>query len=532
MVSLTLYLGADDIEQLKELDNEEFEQLCGMIGMDKKPFHVLRLKKALNKHTAAATKPHPTEAKTTPMMHVQTTPTMLIPAHAQPSSSNSPTASLSSLSLKSSSSIKDPIPRIGTEQNHLPPSKAFLNAMEKSDSSLPSADATRGSSSSAMSLGSANIIMDGSITIPFLPPYLQEDSDSRNFDELIDDQTPIQKTLGACPCLPSTWNPERRELIRKYANIYGKNFNKRHKELLTPFEEQVNEGAYQLCLRDPTLLVRREELFVLAKRAVKEGGYAYYHGYSKSKDIENTIATTGQKRAHPGESSSHMVIPASKILITSDFNGAMPKKMSGRMRQEKMVELERMIAMNKSQQAAKLVELEKAQQLCNFSSAFSIQLEVESLGTACQQLQSSYAALKRKQRRSDRYYTLKEREADDEVRTASKGEGSQEVVSPTAPMINRNNELSDRIFFTTQQQQQGSSSDKELPSKSRPSAVTATVIPASQGGAPVSTSRGGPANRLNSSSEGEDREVQDLVENVSHATNEVNSLMIRNSRNS
>lgn len=158
----------------------------------------------------------------------------------------------------------------------------------------------------------------------YLPPYLQDNSDSRNFDELIDNQTPVQKTLGPCPFIPSMWDSERKDLIRKYASIYGKNFNRRQKEILTPFEEQVNEGAFQLCLRDPTLLVRREELFVLAKRAVKEGGYTYYHGFSKGKDSDNTIATTGQKRVRLGEESSssaaHLLTPSAKVLNITGKN--------------------------------------------------------------------------------------------------------------------------------------------------------------------------------------------------------------------
>ena len=78
-----------------------------------------------------------------------------------------------------------------------------------------------------------------------------------------------------------------------------------------------------------------------------------------------TIAMTGQKRLRPKSSTSHFDIPAAKMLITaSDLVDDVPKKMSGRMRQERMSELEKLIAANKAQQEAKLVELEQAQQLC------------------------------------------------------------------------------------------------------------------------------------------------------------------------
>ncbi|CAI8057539.1 NGFI-A-binding protein homolog [Geodia barretti] len=46
---LLLEEGADDVSQLKELDEEEFRQLCIMVGMASKPFHVKRLQKALGR---------------------------------------------------------------------------------------------------------------------------------------------------------------------------------------------------------------------------------------------------------------------------------------------------------------------------------------------------------------------------------------------------------------------------------------------------------------------------------------------------
>ena len=526
-------IGADDIEQLQELESDEFDQLCAMVGMDKKPFHVMRLKKALTRHTTTTTatiKPLPPDNKTAPTSSVNqfTSPSLS-------TTSTSPSPNLSTSSNKDKDSLLEHyLSDTGNKASlkKTPPSisKAFVDAMESSGRSLPSTNKTKTSSSNTNNKDGQN-----SKTV-FLPPYLQEGSDCRNFDELIDDQTPVQKTLGLCPFLPSMWDPERQELIRKYSSIYGKNFNKRQHELLTPFEEQVNEGAYQLCLRDPTLLVRREELFVLAKRAVKEGGYSYYHGYSKTgKDMESTLTTTGKKRTN--NSSLLSSGSSSKMLrIASDIE-EMPKKLSGRMRQEKMNELERLISANKAQQAAKLVELEQAQQLCNFSAAFSIQLEVESLGNACQQLQSSYAALKRKQRRSDRYYNQKARENEVENDTEGK-QGSAGNLSPIAPLVNDDEtteqnrsdfELNKLSMLSQSSLGKESSSVKEQNKKASTarSTVTAMVIPGSQGSMTQSNQLTVVSSVPENVSEGDDREVQDLVKNVSHATDEVNSLMIR-----
>ena len=585
--------GADDIEQLKELDGEEFEQLCGMVGMDKKPFHVMRLKKALNRHstntnttTSAPAKTHtqPPESKTTP---ITTPPTLATTASSAITTSSSSEQSSTS-SHKSSSSFSSSSSSLGDkggsiagisrlEQKDRPLSKEFLDAMEKADQSLEAAgNKTSVGGGAGSGGGRGGSVSEGDKgNILFLPPYLQDTSESNApLEELVDEQTSVQKTLGPCPFLPRMWDPERKELIRKYASIYGKNFSRRQKELLTPFEEQVNEGAYQLCLRDPTLLVRREELFLLAKRAVKEGG-RYFHGLAKELD-SGTIATTGQKRPRPllsrgsggggGRGGSDIGLPAAKMLITSELlDEDAPKKMSGRMRQERMKELERLISANKTQQAAKLVELEQAQQLCNFSAAFSIQLEVESLGNACQQLQSSYAALKRKQRRSDRYYTLKERES---AGVAAEGEGGSLVVVDVAAVDNGGEQIkasssSHRQRKSLNPTRVGGGGGGTSPSATeggggvkragkRPPTVTAMVIPSSQspappssssgsssgkgggagggkgaGGPPAASSGGQSSSEENGGVEGEDREVRDLVKNVSHATDEVNSIMIR-----
>ena len=44
----------------------------------------------------------------------------------------------------------------------------------------------------------------------------------------------------------------------------------------------VNEAAAQLCLQMPTLLTRRDELFPLARQVVRESGYQYSKGHSRS----------------------------------------------------------------------------------------------------------------------------------------------------------------------------------------------------------------------------------------------------------
>lgn len=48
------------------------------------------------------------------------------------------------------------------------------------------------------------------------------------------------------------------------------------------FKVSVNEAAAQLCLLMPSLLNRRDELFPLARQVVRNSGYQYSKGHSRS----------------------------------------------------------------------------------------------------------------------------------------------------------------------------------------------------------------------------------------------------------
>ncbi|KAK9509295.1 hypothetical protein O3M35_006644 [Rhynocoris fuscipes] len=78
-------------------------------------------------------------------------------------------------------------------------------------------------------------------------------------------------------------DPRRMELIRKFAAIYGRFDCKRKPEKpLTLHEASVNEAAAQICRFMPALLTRRDELFPLARQVVRDSGYHYSKGHSKS----------------------------------------------------------------------------------------------------------------------------------------------------------------------------------------------------------------------------------------------------------
>lgn len=83
-------------------------------------------------------------------------------------------------------------------------------------------------------------------------------------------------------------DPERQQLIRDHSRIYGRDAKKRKTNTLNSHEQMINEAAAQLCLRDPTLLVRRDELFTMARRVVRDSGFTFVHGHSRSKFVSES----------------------------------------------------------------------------------------------------------------------------------------------------------------------------------------------------------------------------------------------------
>ena len=271
----------------------------------------------------------------------------------------------------------------------------------------------------------------------FLPPYLQPDSDVRDLSSLVDEVlTPIQAELGPCPFKPSDWDERRTELVRRYSAIYGQGNSKRKNEELSLHEQNINMAAFQLCLRDPTLLVRRDELLVLSRKAIKDGGYSFQHGLSKAKIPSSEhllpVPSISVVRNQPLEE-----IPAldegSSGFSTGGLPGNLlppPRNMSREKKLKRIEELEFLITKNKMKQSVKLAALEKARQTNDFSMSHHLQAEIESLGNTLANLQDEYSNMKYRLRRSDRYFEKKRKM--EEMMDAEMIRTAQQHPSPTA----------------------------------------------------------------------------------------------------
>lgn len=303
--------GADDVGQLRELNDTVLDQICDIVGLTRKPLHLLRFKKALNKDAS----------------------------------------SLPPTSVEPQTRVTQPLV-VANSTTH-----ESLASQMRENSTV------------------------------FLPACIKPGAATSNFQELVDEQTPIQVTLGPAPLTPQIWDPKRMELIRNAACIYGRSTrsNKRKSEGLTVYELNVNEAATQLCLRDPTLLIRRDELLTLSRRAVKQGGFTYAHGSSRSKDTM-----------------------AMQVVVPPNTGKAREDPVTARVRRlARMSELEEMVAKNKAEQAVKIRALEQAQAAKDYPAVHQYQTQIESLGNACMRYQSEMNTLMKRQKRSDRYFNDK-----------------------------------------------------------------------------------------------------------------------------
>ncbi|KAL0978222.1 hypothetical protein UPYG_G00167660 [Umbra pygmaea] len=98
-------------------------------------------------------------------------------------------------------------------------------------------------------------------------------SDPREVKTLLRMNKKMAKTVGHIFKM-ATQDVAKEEEIRKYSLIYGRFDSKRREgKQLTHHELIINEAAAQFCMRDNALLLRRVELFSLARQVARECAY-------------------------------------------------------------------------------------------------------------------------------------------------------------------------------------------------------------------------------------------------------------------
>uniref|UniRef100_A0A3Q0SWL5 NGFI-A binding protein 2 (EGR1 binding protein 2) n=1 Tax=Amphilophus citrinellus TaxID=61819 RepID=A0A3Q0SWL5_AMPCI len=310
--------GGDDVQQLCEAAEEEFLEIMALVGMATKPLHVRRLQKALRDWAANPALFSQPVANVPlggiPLFKVDGTGTSGSAGGPRKSVSNGQPGSpceredrvcltpMHSGSPRSPCSQASPQPpdthyreklspmdphwlspehdgnctlgsAPGTEEE--PSSPPLLSTCPPGPSTSPSPSASfTPAALSAWSGGqldgeTARAVVE---TVERLLATLPR-SDPAEVKTLLRMNKKMAKTVGHIFRMGSQ-DMNKEEEIRKYSLIYGRFDSKRREgKQLTHHELIINEAAAQFCMRDNALLLRRVELFSLARQVARKCAY-------------------------------------------------------------------------------------------------------------------------------------------------------------------------------------------------------------------------------------------------------------------
>nr|XP_055072632.1 NGFI-A-binding protein 1-like [Misgurnus anguillicaudatus] len=270
--------GGDDVQQLCEAGEEEFLEIMALVGMATKPLHVRRLQKALR------------DWVTNPSLFNQpltSLPVCSIPVYKLPESS--PGVQQNQLTVPRALLPTSPSPaRLDISRDGTPGCSPLQGASEgrfwgsESEHSLSPSGACSPCSPhdalDALDAAAAQCVTD---CVERLAQTLPK-SDPAEVKEHVRANKKLSKMIGHI-CEMSEDDPQKEVEVRKYSAIYGRFDSKRRDgRQLTMHELTVNEASAQLCMKDLSLLSRRDELFSLARQISREVTYKYTRRSNRS----------------------------------------------------------------------------------------------------------------------------------------------------------------------------------------------------------------------------------------------------------
>ncbi|XP_028303921.1 NGFI-A-binding protein 2 [Gouania willdenowi] len=335
--------GGDDVQQLCEAAEEEFLEIMALVGMATKPLHVRRLQKALRDWAANPSlfnQPVATVALGgIPLFKVDAAATggsaggprkslsngqpgspsdredraCLTPMHS--GSPRSPCSQASpqppDIHYREKLSPMDPhwlspepdgngnlAPVCAIEDESPTPSPPLLSACPAGPSTSQSPSASFGSAAvSAWPGGQLDAETTRAVveTVERLLRTLPR-SDPTEMKSLLRMNKKLAKTVGHIFTMESL-DANKEEEIRKYSLIYGRFDSKRREgKQLTHHELIINEAAAQFCMRDNALLLRRVELFSLARQVARKCAYTSTLKHTRSNTDDNNLLVLKRAR--------------------------------------------------------------------------------------------------------------------------------------------------------------------------------------------------------------------------------------------
>jgi hypothetical protein len=161
------------------------------------------------------------------------------------------------------------------------------------------------------------------------------------------------------------------------SKIFGKKSTTRS---LTDYEKAVNDASFQLAKDNSVLLSRRDELFKLAREKVRESGFKFKKGASRSKLAVPTTATADSQET-----------PHKRLKSTAN-----ERKHRLHQIQEELTELDKALKM-------KELRRNKAENVKNFMLCNTLSTEIRALLKEKRILENEKKVILRKERQADWY---------------------------------------------------------------------------------------------------------------------------------
>ncbi|XP_061076056.1 NGFI-A-binding protein 2 isoform X1 [Conger conger] len=341
--------GGDDVQQLCEAGEEEFLEIMALVGMATKPLHVRRLQKALRDWAASPALFNQPLANLpmhgVPLFKVEA-PGGTASSGARKSLSNGHAGSpgereerasltpLRSISPKSPCSQTSPLPPDSLDRDRLSPAEPHWPKPDPDpDGSMVSGThegrCSPAPSSPPAASSSQASAWSGGRTDPETAQVVGESVEkllstvprggSAEAKSLLKLNKKLAKTLGHIFDMDPQ-DPSKEEEIRKYSLIYGRFDSKRREgKHLTHHEMIINEAAAQFCIHDNALLLRRVELFSLARQVARE--CAYTSTLKNSRPNADDSPLPPQKKIKQEETMSECVSSYSEGSVTGSESG-------------------------------------------------------------------------------------------------------------------------------------------------------------------------------------------------------------------
>ncbi|CAF2674986.1 unnamed protein product [Rotaria sp. Silwood2] len=234
-------LGGDDLKQLAEAQNDDFQEIITLVGMVSKPLHIKRFKKALadyrqsmnnidNEHTFINN-----SYSTVPSHRISTDETL--------SDRNKFSSLIHSTSTNNSPNLINQIS-----------SNWCLNKIDHSKNN---------NIHQLLDDNQRKMIADEAERLANLLPVTTI--------KKLNGRNNISKDLCATMNLPRDFE-DRWQRIRKYSAIYNRFDSKTPNQVLSLHEILMNEAAAAICFHRPEFLTRRDELLHFARRILQNIG--------------------------------------------------------------------------------------------------------------------------------------------------------------------------------------------------------------------------------------------------------------------